>query len=40
VDIVQEVGLTGDILVQTFTTLEKIHNIRNGQGGYELNVSL
>lgn len=40
VDIVQEVGLTSDILVETFTTLEKIYNIRKGQGGYELDVSL
>lgn len=39
-DIVQEVGLTSQILVQTFITLEKIYNIRRGQGGYELDVSI
>jgi hypothetical protein len=39
-EIVNEVGLTSEILVETFLTLEKIHNIRKGQGGYELDVIL
>jgi hypothetical protein len=40
VAIVKDVGLTSNIVVHTFTMLEKIHLARKGQQGYELEVRI